>query len=662
MGNKLFQTWQDLPLGIKGIILNALPLTVLLASLGSLYFKEQQAAFLEDRLRSNIQTQRDIQAVHTQLVEASTAVRDYLLTGNKDFLNIYLLANKKLPEILLKLEQKLEDAEQQAHIQKITPLVKENLADLKILAEKNISKEKRQDAELINKFDSQSKTLSALREEIEAMSAREAILVALEQTEVNNERQNNLDFTMIAAITGILGSLTGAWIFSNTIVRRVRQIRDSAAHLARGEPLALPSISRDELGQLTEELDHASQLLAKSAGDAHLARIEAEEASQAKSSFLSRTSHELRTPLNAILGFAQILENDLPEGRQKNSASLISGAGKHLLKLINEVLDIARIESGDITMNFSTFNLADLLDETTNYIRPLGKVRDIEIHTDYAKDTQIVSDRQKLMQVILNLLSNALKYGPENTVVQLRAFNRAEKIIIEVEDSGSGIDISRRAGLFTPFDRLGAERTKTEGTGLGLALSKQIMDAMGGTIEVAEDKSLFSVSLPINLTKIEDSSQHSTSLKALKLEGDSNEKQTTPPPTEKALLTKHQKILYVEDNVSNRALIEAIIKRYPSIKLHMASNLKDGLNFLKNILPDLVLIDLHLPDGSGETMITFMKSNPIFQLTPIMVLSADAMPETIERLNKMHITGYFTKPLDIAHFNQQLQHLLLIKK
>lgn len=662
MANKLFQIWQDLPLGIKGLMLNALPLTVLLASLGSLYFKEQQAAFLEDKLRSNIQTQRDIQAVHTQLVEASTAVRDYLLTGNKAFLNIYLLANQKLPEILLKLEQKLEDAEQQAHIQKITPLVKENLADLKILAEKNISKEKLQDVELINKFDSQSKTLSTLREEIEAMSAREAILVALEQAQVNNERQNNLDFTMIAAITGILGSLMGAWIFSNTIVRRVRQIRDSAAHLARGEPLALPSISRDELGQLTEELDHASQLLAKSAGDAHLARIEAEEASQAKSSFLSRTSHELRTPLNAILGFAQILENDLPEGRQKNSASLISGAGKHLLKLINEVLDIARIESGDIAMNFSHFNLADLLDETTNYIRPLGKIRDIEIETRYTHDILIRSDRQKLMQVILNLLSNALKYGPENSVVQLRAFSYPEKIVIEVEDSGSGIHLSRRAGLFTPFDRLGAERTKTEGTGLGLALSKQIMDAMGGTIEVAEDKSLFSVSLPINLTKIEDSSQYTTSLKVLKVEEHLNEKQATATLTANALLTKQHKILYVEDNASNRALVDAMIKRYPTIKLHMANNLKDGLHFLKNILPDLVLVDLHLPDGSGETLIDFMKNNQPFQNTPIMVLSADAMPETIERLKKMQVIEYYTKPLDIARFNQQLQHLLLIKK
>jgi len=297
------------------------------------------------------------------------------------------------------------------------------------------------------------------------------------------------------------------------------------------------------------------------------------------------------------------------------------------------------------------------LDETTNYIRPLGKIRDIEIATDYAKDTLIVSDRQKLMQVILNLLSNALKYGPENSVVQLRAMSHPEKIVIEVEDSGSGIHLSRRAGLFTPFDRLGAERTKTEGTGLGLALSKQIMDAMGGTITVAEDKSLFSVTLPIKTKNSPDSNELKINPKEQLQENPS-----TPVPVSNTLKAKQLKILYVEDNASNRALIEAMIKRYPSMQLHMANNLKDGLHFLKNILPDLVMLDLHLPDGSGETLIEFMKKNPPFQNTPILVLSADAMPETIERLKKMQVTEYYTKPLDIARFNQQLQHLLLINK
>ena len=652
IAHQLTQKWQDLSLGMKGIILNALPLTVLLASLASLYFKEQQAAVLEDKLRNTIQTQRDIQAVHTQLVEASTGVRDYLLTGDRAFLKIYVSAYQQLPQILRTLEQKLEDPEQQARIRKIVPLVKKNLADLKVLADKNLTPTTSEtlDHELINKFESQSKTLDELRDEIEALSAREAILVTLEQAEVNTERQSSINFTMFAASIGILGSLIGAWIFSSTIVRRVRQIRDSAAHLARGEPLALPSISRDELGQLSEELDHASQVLAKSAGEAHLARIEAEEASHAKSNFLSRTSHELRTPLNAILGFAQLLEHDLPEGRQKNSASLIISAGKHLLKLINEVLDIARIESGDVAMHVSEFNLADLLDETTNYIRPLGKIRDIDIQTHYEKDIFVCTDRQKLMQVVLNLLSNALKYGPENSTVQLRAFETSQEFLIEVEDTGKGIAPERRARLFTPFDRLGAENTTTEGTGLGLALSKQMMDAMGGRITLSTQRSIFTLTVP-KTVEAQNASQPAQT------EGAENPPQPVFVEKQKVKTTKLN-VLYVEDNASNRALVEAIIKRHPSFKLHLANTLHDGFHFLKSVVPDLVLVDLHLPDGTGEALIEKIKNDHTLNKIPILVLSADAMPQTIERIQALGITEYFTKPLDIAKFNQFLQQLL----
>lgn len=659
ISHRLTQQWQDLSLGMKGIILNALPLTVLLASLASLYFKEQQAALLEDKLRSTIQTQRDIQAVHTQLVEASTGVRDYLLTGDRSFLKIYTQAQQKLPQILRELEHTLEDQEQQTRIQIILPLVKKNLADLKILADKNLSPidSNNLDQELIHKFESQSKALNALRHEIEAFTAREAVLVAKEQAEVNEERQSSINFTILAASVGVLGSLIGAWIFSNTIVRRVRQIRDSAAHLARGEPLALPSISRDELGQLSEELDHASQLLAKSAGEAHLARIEAEEASHAKSNFLSRTSHELRTPLNAILGFAQMLERDLPEGRQRNSVSLIIGAGKHLLKLINEVLDIARIESGDIAMHNAEFNLADLLDETANYIRPLGKIRDIEIQTNYAKNMIVWTDRQKLMQVVLNLLSNALKYGPESSTVQLRALESNTEILIEVEDTGKGILPEKRANLFTPFDRLGAEKTTTEGTGLGLALSKQMMDAMGGSITISDQKSVFTLMLPKKPKNFEAKIiNHPESAAPI---DDSSQ----PAFLEKTKVkTAKLKVLYVEDNASNRALVEAMMKRHTSVKLQLANNLHDGLHYLNNIVPDLVLLDLHLPDGSGETLIEKIKSNDVLKKTPIWVLSADAMPETIKRVESLGISEYFTKPLDIARFNSSLQQLLTPKK
>ena len=188
--------------------------------------------------------------------------------------------------------------------------------------------------------------------------------------------------------------------------------------------------------------------------------------------FLSRTSHELRTPLNAILGFAQLLEQNLPHGKQHDSVTLIKGAGQHLLKLINEVLEIARIESGEIALELTAVPIADLLEEAKHYIAPIGRVRDIEIECHYPENCWVRANRQKLLQVVLNLLSNALKYGPASSTVTLKAFQQNQQVFIEVFDEGAGIPSALRERLFTPFDRLGAEQTKVEGIGLGLALSK----------------------------------------------------------------------------------------------------------------------------------------------------------------------------------------------
>ncbi|MES2500938.1 MAG: histidine kinase dimerization/phospho-acceptor domain-containing protein, partial [Pseudomonadota bacterium] len=324
------QAWQDLPLGIKGVCVIALPLLVLLASLGSLYLREQESTQLENKLRLALQNQRDIQKVHTFLIEASTGVRDYLLTGDKHFLEIFFEVENKLPAILTELEIQLEDAGQKKRLTEIKPLVEQNLHDLRILSEyeSDIASD-----ELIKKFKSQVNTLDKLRFEIERLNAEEAILVAKDQRDVASERQRHIIITLLAVTSGIIGSLMAVWIFSRTIVKRVRLLRDSAAHLAKAEKLDLPSSSRDELGQLSDELDHASQLLAQNISDSIQARREAEEASASKSMFLSRTSHELRTPLNAILGFAQLLEQDLSPGKQRDSVSLILGAGQHLLKL-----------------------------------------------------------------------------------------------------------------------------------------------------------------------------------------------------------------------------------------------------------------------------------------------------------------------------------------
>lgn len=641
---RLDHLWQDLSLTTKGIVLNALPLTVLLASLALIFESEQQAALLERRVQNALQIQQDIQTLQTLLLEASTGVRDFLLTGNRQFLGGYESAKQSMPQLLTSLEHNLDDASQQHLLQVIHPLVAKNLDDLAVLASHS---EEEADEALIGKFSSQGNALNQLRAHLEQMSKRESAIVDQDKKEVVYERKRNLRITLMAVIAGVLGSLIGVWIFTQTIVARVRTIRDSAIHLVKGEPLALPSISRDELGELTSELEHASQLLTQSAQEAHQARVEAEEASAAKSNFLSRTSHELRTPLNAILGFAQILENDLPEGRQKDSAALIHNAGQHLLKLINEVLDIARIESGDIGMSMEVIALNPLLEEAYHYLKPLEKVRDITIETAFEPALTVRADRQRLLQVILNLLANALKYGPENTIVKFTAYRQQGQVRVDVQDQGQGIPAALRSRLFTPFDRLGAERTMTEGTGLGLVLSKQLIDAMGGQIGVAEDQSLFWISLPEIIQAVEASSR--------KIETE----ETIPTPAQTAALPVKRHILYVEDNHSNQALIEAIMSKHRHLKLHLAASLQESLVWLRDMQPDLLLLDLNLPDGSGETLIKHIQaSRTDLQDIPVVVLSADALPETIQRLNTLGITHYFTKPLNVAAFNQLLLKLL----
>lgn len=643
--SRLNLLWQDLSLTTKGIVLNALPLTVLLASLALIFESEQQAALLERRVQNALQIQQDIQTLQTLLLEASTGVRDFLLTGNRQFLAGYESAKQSMPQLLSSLEHNLDDRSQQHLLQVIHPLVDKNLNDLAVLASHS---EEEADEALIGKFASQGDALNRLRAHLNQMSLRESTIVNQDKKEVIYERKRNLRITLMAVIAGVVGSLIGVWLFTQTIVARVKTIRDSAIHLVKGEPLALPSISRDELGELTSELEHASQLLTQSAQEAHLARVDAEEASAAKSNFLSRTSHELRTPLNAILGFAQILENDLPEGRQKDSATLIHNAGQHLLKLINEVLDISRIESGDISMSMEVIALNHLLEEAYHYLKPLEKVRDISIETHFEPDLKVRADRQRLLQVILNLLANALKYGPENTSVTFSAYRHHGQIRVDVQDQGQGIPAELRSRLFTPFDRLGAERTVTEGTGLGLVLSKQLMDAMGGQIGVAEDQSLFWISLPETEQAAEYPAQHADTGAEIKT-----------PSTTTASRSVKRHILYVEDNHSNQALIEAIMSKHRHLKLHLAASLQESMVWLRDMQPDLLLLDLNLPDGSGESLIQHIQSSrQDLQAIPIVILSADALPDTIHRLNALGITHYFTKPLNVAAFNQLLLKLL----
>jgi signal transduction histidine kinase len=628
---RVAKKWQDLPLATKGIIVILLPLTVLLTSLTSLYHREQVLTDLEDQLKIALKNQRDIEKVHTKLLQAATGVKDYLLTGEKHYLTIFNRAKEQLPPILDQLALRLASQSQKELIQVIGVMVEENIASLDSLTKQAPDA---LSADLIDAFKLQIRNLNKLRDEIEFLSAQEALLVSEDQKKVKRQRQRNIRVNLLAALSGIFGSLFAVWIFSGTIVKRVKLLRDSAAHLARGESLDLHSKSKDELGQLSDELDQASTLLAINIYATTQARQEAEQANKEKSMFLSRTSHELRTPLNAILGFAQLLQDELPPGKHKDSVKMISTAGEHLLKLINEVLDIARIESGEVILTLAPTPVNDLLQEAIHYIAPLGKVRNIQIVWDIKGQLIASAQRQKLLQVILNLLSNALKYAPVDSIVQLNAYQKDNRIIIEVFDEGVGIPKAVKERLFTAFDRLGAEKSKIEGTGLGLAVSKQLMAAMQGSIHVADDKSLFWIELGV-ATLQERANQTPTGI---------IRQQNLP------LSNHRKKILYVEDSTGNHALVEAIIKRHSHLQLLCALTIKEGKMLLSEIAPALIIIDLHAPDAPVQALLNYIKRNPNTAHIPIMILSDDALSDTTNEL--AGVTRYITKPLDIALFSQ----------
>lgn len=640
--NRLSDFWRDIPLARKGIVITLLPLLLLLGSLSFLYSKEIHLSQLESQLRIALQNQRDIQAVHTQLLEASNGIRDFLLTDDAHFLDNFYLAQKQLPPIMAQLEQKLETNAQKERLFHIEPLVEKNLEYLSILAQSQTST----DPELLNvQFKMQVDSLDQLRMEIEQLNKQEAFLVFQDQKNVALQRERNFKVTLFTALIGIIGSVITLWFFLDTIVNRVRALRDSARHLAKAEPLDLAFSSADELGELSDELDHASQLLANKIEEAHLATFEAKEANHAKTLFLSRTSHELRTPLNAILGFAQLLEADLKDSTHRNNATMIKRAGDHLLTLINDVLDIASIESGERNLTLQSTDVNQVIAEAVDYLSPLAHKRQMQISQHVAKHLHAYADPQKLLQVILNLLSNALKYGPFSSTVSVEAYKQTNKVVIEVLDEGPGIPEDLKKRLFSPFDRLGAEQTNVEGSGLGLALSKQIMTALNGTLTAEKAKSLFRITLPVDNQNIPSHKLPSGSIE-------------TPLIKSKQSTGGAHHVLYVEDNDSNRTLVEAILQREKNIKLSHCTTLQSAKSMLENNHIALIILDLHLPDGSGEQLISHLRSTQTSHHTPILVLSADAMPETIARVEKAGVQDYLTKPLDVAAFSATVRKLL----
>jgi len=361
-------------------------------------------------------------------------------------------------------------------------------------------------------------------------------------------------------------------------------------------------------------------------------------------------SHELRTPLNAILGFAQLLELEAQGPADRESVEQILKGGRHLLGLINEILDIARIEAGQLPLSPEPVRVGDAVQCVLDLARPLATGRGIELLTAGAAlhAQHVWADAQRLQQVLLNLVSNGIKYNREGGKLTVACDAAHEgRLRISVTDTGAGFPPAFRERLFQPFDRLDAEQRGVEGTGLGLALSKRLVEAMGGAIGVESvpgEGSTFWVEFPQAESPVERSERVASEAVSLPV---SMEQTGT--------------LLYVEDNLSNLRLVERTIALRPGVKLIPAMQGRLGLDLARQHRPDLILLDVHLPDISGDQVLRELRADPELGRTPVVVLSADATPGQVQRLLAAGAQAYLTKPLDVRRLLTILDETLPVR-
>jgi CheY-like chemotaxis protein len=315
-----------------------------------------------------------------------------------------------------------------------------------------------------------------------------------------------------------------------------------------------------------------------------------------------------------------------------------------LLELINEVLDISRIEAGRLSLSLEPVSVDEILRETLDLVRPLAQFREIEIEEEKREgNLYVLADRQRIRQALLNLLTNAVKYNRQGGNVRIGCDPAVDRRLrIFVRDTGPGIDAEKVSHVFVPFDRLGAEQGDVEGTGLGLALSKALLEAMGGAIGVESTPGLgstFWLELPLTESQ---------------LQGD----ELAAGAAGVAALAAARTVLYIEDNVSSAQLMERIFARWPDVRLISAMHGGLGIELALQHKPDLILLDLHLPDIQGLEVLQKVRSDPSTGRIPVVVTSADATPGQIARLRAAGADEYLTKPLDILRFSGIVRQFL----
>ena len=401
-------------------------------------------------------------------------------------------------------------------------------------------------------------------------------------------------------------------------------------------------IATVEAQKLTARLEMAQVELER-------AKLAAEKANLAKSDFLSSMSHELRTPLNAILGFAQLMETGTPAPTPTQAANIsqILQAGWYLLNLINQVLDLAVIESGRLPVSLEPVALADVMRECQTMIKPQARERELQVTFHPFDNTwSVKADPTRVKQVVINLLSNAIKYNrAQGTINVICTLSAPGRLRITVKDSGAGLSADNLMHLFEPFNRLGQEAGAEEGTGIGLVVSKQLVELMGGAIGV---NSIVGVGSEFWIELCQDALPQLAGAQALTGEKASQADDDT------ALRT----FLYVEDNPSNLMLVAQIIESHPHIRMLSASDGELGLALARAHCPDVILMDINLRGICGYEVLKHLRADPLTARIPVLAISANAMPGDIEKGLKAGFLRYLTKPIKVNEFMDALNQAL----
>jgi PAS domain S-box-containing protein len=398
------------------------------------------------------------------------------------------------------------------------------------------------------------------------------------------------------------------------------------------------------------EQQKLDQLLRDQNVELSAAKVVAEKANLAKSDFLSSMSHELRSPLNGILGFAQLMESDLPPPtpRQQESIGQILQAGWHLLKLINEILDLAKVESGMLSLSPESVSLAEVMVECQALLEGQAQKRGIQITFPQPDAGLFVhADRTRLKQVLINLLSNAVKYNRALGTVEVQCTAGAPgRVRVSIRDTGVGLSPERLAQLFQPFNRLGQEASGVEGTGIGLVVAKQLIELMEGVIGVESAVGVGSTFWFELVAAAEPQFAPGS--------GEPSLPATSPVQGGRPV----RLLLYVEDNLANLKLVERLIERRPDLSLISAVTGARGIQLARTRLPDVVLMDINLPDISGLEALVVLRGDPATAHIPVIAISANAMPHDIAKGRQAGFFEYLTKPIKVTEFTETLNAAL----